>query len=71
MGRSAGWRSVPALFVHGRLDAEIPPGVSSTLAALAPNGEFHLAHQEQPAAVNALIRSVLARVATSATAAFS
>uniref|UniRef100_A0AAU2VEY0 Alpha/beta hydrolase n=1 Tax=Streptomyces sp. NBC_00003 TaxID=2903608 RepID=A0AAU2VEY0_9ACTN len=62
--------TVPALFLHGRLDSEIPLEVSSTLAALAPYGEFHvieraghMAHQEQPAAVNALIRSFLARSA--------
>ncbi|MFI6474111.1 alpha/beta fold hydrolase [Streptomyces sp. NPDC050516] len=61
---------MPALFLHGRLDSEIPLKVSSTLAALAPYGEFHvieraghMAHQEQPETVNALIRSLLARVA--------
>ncbi|MFD8543163.1 alpha/beta fold hydrolase [Streptomyces sp. NPDC059649] len=44
--------------------------VSRTLAALAPKGEFHaveqvahMPHQEQPAVVNALIRTALARQA--------
>ncbi|MEE4419104.1 alpha/beta fold hydrolase [Streptomyces bugieae] len=62
--------TVPALFIHGRLDTEVPLDVSRTLAALAPYGEFHaieqaghMPHQEQPAAVNALIRTALARQA--------
>lgn len=62
--------TVPAVFVHGRLDTEVPLEVSRTLAALAPNGAFrtieqaaHMPHQEQPAAVNALLRTVLARQA--------
>ncbi|MFF4283902.1 alpha/beta fold hydrolase [Streptomyces sp. NPDC001633] len=61
---------VPAVFVHGRLDTEIPLEVSRDLAALAPYGEFHaieqaghMPHQEQPALVNALIRTALARQA--------
>ncbi|MFE9117262.1 alpha/beta fold hydrolase [Streptomyces sp. NPDC007172] len=65
--------AVPALFLHGRLDTEIPPEVSRTLARLAPYGEFHeiaraghMPHQEQPAAVNALIRTALARAAADA-----
>ncbi|MFG3117722.1 alpha/beta fold hydrolase [Streptomyces sp. NPDC048197] len=59
---------VPAVFVHGGLDTEIPLEVSRDLAALAPYGEFHaieqaghMPHQEQPALVNALIRTALAR----------
>ncbi|WP_328635141.1 alpha/beta fold hydrolase [Streptomyces sp. NBC_00356] len=62
---------VPAVFAHGRLDSQVPLEVSRTLAELAPYGEFHaieraghMPHQEQPAMVNALIRAVLARLAT-------
>ncbi|MGW1376940.1 alpha/beta fold hydrolase [Streptomyces sp. NPDC002446] len=65
--------TVPAVFAHGRLDSEIPLEVSRTLAELAPYGEFrvieragHMPHQEQPAAVNGLIRAVLARLAAEA-----
>ncbi|MEU7576602.1 alpha/beta hydrolase [Streptomyces sp. NPDC041068] len=59
---------VPALFVHGLLDSQIPVEVSGELAALAPHGELHviedaghMPHQERPAAVNALLRTALAR----------
>ncbi|MGW1990297.1 alpha/beta fold hydrolase [Embleya sp. NPDC001921] len=60
--------AVPAAFVHGRLDGEIPLEVSRTLAELAPHGELHvvegaghMAHQEQPASVAAVLRTVTAR----------
>ncbi|WP_431984608.1 alpha/beta fold hydrolase [Streptomyces qinglanensis] len=61
---------VPAFFVHGRLDAEIPAEVSETLAELAPRGEAHIMaesghmpHVEQPAEFNALLHSILGRLA--------
>ncbi|MBQ1157669.1 alpha/beta hydrolase [Streptomyces sp. A73] len=61
--------AVPAVFIHGELDAEIPAEVSTTLARLAPRGEAHLMkesghmpHVEQPAEFNALLRSVLGRL---------
>ncbi|MGI5350624.1 alpha/beta fold hydrolase [Streptomyces sp. CA-250714] len=67
--------AVPAVFVHGELDAEIPFEVSETLAELAPHGEAHLMkesghmpHVEQPAEFNALLRSVLRRLAAPAAA---
>ncbi|WP_326686945.1 MULTISPECIES: alpha/beta hydrolase [unclassified Streptomyces] len=60
--------AVPAVFIHGELDAEIPMEVSETLAELAPHGEAHIMqesghmpHVEQPAEFNALLRSVLRR----------
>ncbi|OAR22639.1 hypothetical protein A8W25_23830 [Streptomyces sp. ERV7] len=60
---------VPVTYLHGRYDTEIPLEVSRTLAALTPYGTFHvieeaghMAHQEQPAAVNSLIRAALDRV---------
>ncbi|MDI6412540.1 alpha/beta hydrolase [Streptomyces albus] len=62
--------AVPAVFIHGRLDAEIPAEVSETLAGLAPHGEAHIMeesghmpHMEQPAEFNELLRSVLGRLA--------
>ncbi|GAA2607938.1 alpha/beta hydrolase [Streptomyces axinellae] len=62
--------TVPAVFVHGELDAEIPMEVSETLAELAPRGEAHILeesghmpHVEQPAEFNALLWSVLRRFA--------
>ncbi|MFE2407347.1 alpha/beta fold hydrolase [Kitasatospora sp. NPDC059408] len=62
--------AVPAAFVHGRLDTEIPVEVSRTLADLAPHGELHviedaahMPHQERPGAFNALLRSIVARMA--------
>ncbi|MBV6696729.1 alpha/beta hydrolase [Kitasatospora aureofaciens] len=62
--------AVPAVFVHGRLDTEIPVEVSEALAALAPHGEIqviedaaHMPHQERPAAFNAALRAALARMA--------
>ena len=61
---------MPAVFIHGKLDAEIPVEVSETLAELAPHGEAHIMeesghmpHVEQPAEFNALLRSVLGVVA--------
>lgn len=67
---TVGKLTVPAVFVHGVLDAEIPCEVSQTLAELAPYGEAHLMeesghmpHVEQPAEFNALLRSVLQRLA--------
>ncbi|MFG2671253.1 alpha/beta fold hydrolase [Streptomyces sp. NPDC048445] len=63
--------AVPAVFLHGRLDPEIPVEVSETLAALAPHGEVHIIenaghmpHQEQPAATNDVLRAALRRMAT-------
>ncbi|WP_371656408.1 MULTISPECIES: alpha/beta fold hydrolase [unclassified Streptomyces] len=60
--------AVPVDYLHGRYDTEIPLEVSRTLAALTPYGTFHvieqaghMAHQEQPAAVNTLIRAALQR----------
>ncbi|TJZ54396.1 alpha/beta hydrolase [Streptomyces piniterrae] len=73
MRETIGRLAVPVFFAHGRLDTEIPLEVSRTLAELAPYGELHvieraghMPHQEQPAVVNALIRAVLARLATEA-----
>nr|WP_243275117.1 alpha/beta hydrolase [Streptomyces albus] len=67
--------TVPAVFIHGELDAEIPVEVSETLAELAPNGEVHIMeesghmpHVEQPAEFNALLRSVLRRLTGPGTA---
>nr|WP_206442627.1 alpha/beta hydrolase [Streptomyces boncukensis] len=67
---SIGELTVPSVFIHGKLDAEIPAEASETLAALAPRGELHLMeaaghmpHTEQPAEFNALLRSVLVRLA--------
>ncbi|UNZ20903.1 alpha/beta hydrolase [Streptomyces sp. 891-h] len=64
--------AVPAVFVHGKLDAEIPAEVSETLAELAPHGEAHIMresghmpHVEQPAEFNALLRSILRRLTAS------
>jgi non-heme chloroperoxidase len=64
--------AVPAVFVHGRLDAEIPLAVARECAALVPGAQLvviedagHMAHQEQPLAVNAALRRF---VATSAQA---
>ncbi|GGP33433.1 alpha/beta fold hydrolase [Streptomyces melanogenes] len=64
---------VPVAYLHGRHDTEIPLEVSRTLAALTPYGTFHtieqaghMAHQEQPAAVNSLIRVALDSLATDA-----
>lgn len=65
--------AVPVAYLHGRYDSEIPLEVSRTLAALTPYGTFHvieqaghMAHQEQPAAVNALIRAALERITADA-----
>ncbi|MER6298898.1 alpha/beta hydrolase [Kitasatospora sp. NPDC001539] len=62
--------AVPAAFVHGRQDTEIPVEVSRTLAALAPHGELHviedaahMPHQERPDAFNTVLRAALARTA--------
>jgi non-heme chloroperoxidase len=62
--------AVPAAFVHGRLDAEIPVAVARECAALVPEAELvliddagHMAHQEQPRAVNAVLRRFVATVA--------
>ncbi|MGH4031216.1 alpha/beta fold hydrolase [Actinomycetota bacterium Odt1-20B] len=62
--------AVPALFVHGPLDA-IPVAVSRTLAALAPQGELqviegagHMPHQELPAEFNAVLRAAVGRMAS-------
>jgi pimeloyl-ACP methyl ester carboxylesterase len=59
--------AVPVAFVHGRLDAEIPVAVAQECAALVPAGELvvienagHMAHQEQPLAVNAALRRFVA-----------
>jgi len=59
--------AVPAAFVHGRLDAEIPLAVARECAALVPGAELiviedagHMAHQEQPLAVNAALRRFVA-----------
>ncbi|MGP3978863.1 alpha/beta fold hydrolase [Streptomyces sp. 8N114] len=67
---TVGRLAMPAVFIHGKLDAEIPVEVSETLAELAPHGEAHvmeesghMPHVEQPAEFNALLRSVLGRVA--------
>ncbi|MFI1103849.1 alpha/beta fold hydrolase [Streptomyces melanogenes] len=65
--------TVPVTYLHGRDDPQIPLEVSRTLAALTPYGSFHvieqaghMAHQEQPAAVDSLIRAALDPVATGA-----
>ncbi|MEU8516664.1 alpha/beta hydrolase [Kitasatospora sp. NPDC048722] len=62
--------AVPAAFVHGRLDTEIPVEVSRSLADLAPHGELPVVedaalmpHQERPGAFNALLRGIVARMA--------
>jgi non-heme chloroperoxidase len=59
--------AVPAAFLHGRLDAEIPLAVARECAALAPGAQLvviddagHMAHQEQPLAVNAALRRFVA-----------
>jgi pimeloyl-ACP methyl ester carboxylesterase len=59
--------AVPTAFVHGRLDAEIPLAVARECAALVPEAELivvedagHMAHQEQPLAVNAALRRFVA-----------
>ncbi|MEV4438786.1 alpha/beta hydrolase [Streptomyces sp. NPDC049577] len=61
---------VPAVFLHGRLDTEIPAEVSETLAGLTPQGWFevvegaaHMPHQERPAVFNTALRAALDRMA--------
>jgi non-heme chloroperoxidase len=62
--------AVPTAFVHGRLDAEIPLAVARECATLVPAGEVlviedagHMPHQEQPLAVNAVLRWFVATAA--------
>ncbi|MFF7637403.1 alpha/beta fold hydrolase [Kitasatospora sp. NPDC008050] len=62
--------AVPAVFVHGLLDSEIPLAVSETLASLAPRGSVqpiegagHLPHQELPREFNLVLRAALERIA--------
>jgi pimeloyl-ACP methyl ester carboxylesterase len=62
--------AVPAAFVHGRLDAEIPLAVARGCATFVPAAELlviedagHMAHQEQPLAVNAALRRFVAMAA--------
>jgi pimeloyl-ACP methyl ester carboxylesterase len=62
--------AVPVAFIHGRLDAEIPVAVAQECAALVPGAELfvienagHMAHQEQPLAVNAALRRFVATTA--------
>ncbi|WP_327068262.1 alpha/beta hydrolase [Kitasatospora sp. NBC_01250] len=61
--------AVPAVFVHGVLDSEIPLAVSENLAALAPLGSVqaiegagHLPHQELPLEFNLVLRAALERI---------
>ena len=58
---------IPALFVAGENDRAVPPDQARIAASLAPNGRSmtmtgagHLAHEERPAEVAALIRAFAA-----------
>ncbi|GAB2738382.1 alpha/beta fold hydrolase [Kitasatospora kifunensis] len=62
--------TVPAVFLHGRLDSEIPLAVSETLAALVPHGSLqaiegagHMPQQELPREFNLALRAALERIA--------
>ncbi|MFJ3793219.1 alpha/beta fold hydrolase [Kitasatospora sp. NPDC090091] len=57
---------LPAAFLHGDQETQIPLAVSRTLAGLARHGSLHVVegsghmpHEEQPAAFNQLLRAVV------------
>jgi pimeloyl-ACP methyl ester carboxylesterase len=58
--------TVPVCYVHGTLDKAVPIAIAQELAALTPGsrlvpieGAGHMAHQEAPAEVAAVIRAVV------------
>ncbi|MEU6967188.1 alpha/beta hydrolase [Kitasatospora aureofaciens] len=64
---------LPAAFLHGDQETQIPLAVSRTLADLAPHGSLHviegsghMPHEEQPAAFNRLLRAVVREMAGAA-----
>ncbi|GAA0453325.1 alpha/beta hydrolase [Streptomyces sp. NPDC046215] len=65
--------TVPVHYLHGELDAPIPPEVAWTLAALTPGAEVtmihgagHMPQLERPAEFNAALRAALTRLRAAA-----
>ena len=65
--RKIGLVAAPIVFASGDRDRAVPPSLAEEAARLAPRGAFrgfpglgHLAHEEDPEAVAALIRDIAA-----------